>query len=253
MTNLTSFQEIPVVNVSGLFGTPEERAAVAAELGRAAREVGFLYVTGSGVPAALFEDLLAVTKAFFALPLEEKMKVYIGNSSNHRGYVPTGEEGGGINADQGADAPLPDLKEAFDLSLEVPADDPDYLAGNPMVGPNQWPDLPHMAETVNRYYDAVLAFYHRHGATPVIAQQATQMQTIVNLVSAGLGLALVPEVVTQLQRPGVIYRPVPAALADGAPRCETSLLWPDAPAPAVARFVEFVRALPVRPLRYRSR
>ena len=102
-------------------------------------------------------------------------------------------------------------------------------------------------------YDAVLAFYHRHGVTPAIAQEATQMQTIVNLVSAGLGLALVPEVVTQLQRPGVIYRPVPAALADGAPRCETSLLWPDAPAPAVARFVEFVRALPVRPLRYRSR
>ncbi len=102
-------------------------------------------------------------------------------------------------------------------------------------------------------YDAVLAFYHRHGATPLIAQEATQMQTIVNLVSAGLGLALVPEAVTQLQRPGVIYRPLPAALASGAPRCETSLLWAGQPAPAVARFVEFVRALPARPLRYRSR
>jgi DNA-binding transcriptional LysR family regulator len=102
-------------------------------------------------------------------------------------------------------------------------------------------------------YDAVLAFYHRHGATPLIAQEATQMQTIVNLVSAGLGLALVPEAVTQLRRPGVIYRPLPAALAAGAPRCETSLLWAGRPAPAVARFVEFVRALPARPLRYRSR
>jgi DNA-binding transcriptional LysR family regulator len=102
-------------------------------------------------------------------------------------------------------------------------------------------------------YDAVLAFYHRHGVTPAIAQEATQMQTIVNLVSAGLGLALVPEVVTQLQRPGVVYRPLPGALTAGAPRCETSLLWPEAPAPAVARFVEFVRALPARPLRYRSR
>ena len=54
-------------------------------------------------------------------------------------------------------------------------------------------------------YDAVLAFYHHHGATPVIAQEATQMQTIVNLVSAGLGIALVPQAVTQLlQRlPGI--------------------------------------------------
>lgn len=107
-------------------------------------------------------------------------------------------------------------------------------------------------------YDAVLAFYHRHGATPVIAQQATQMQTIVNLVSAGLGIALVPQAVTQLQRPGVVYRPLPAALAESAPRGETSLLWAIDAAPAVARFVEFVRALAVQPpergaLRYRSR
>ncbi len=102
-------------------------------------------------------------------------------------------------------------------------------------------------------YDAVLAFYHRHGATPVIAQQATQMQTIVNLVSAGLGIALVPEAVTQLQRPGVVYRPLPAALAELAPHCETTLLWSGEPAPAVERFVAFVRALPAKPLGYRSR
>jgi DNA-binding transcriptional LysR family regulator len=91
-------------------------------------------------------------------------------------------------------------------------------------------------------YDAVLAFYHRHGATPVIAQQAIQMQTIVNLVSAGLGIALVPQAVTLLQRPGVVYRPLPAALRADAPRCETSLLWRAPAAPAVARFVGFVRA-----------
>ena len=159
MSTLSSFQEIPVVDVSGLYGGPEQQQAVAAELGRAAREVGFLYVTGSGVPQDLFDDLLAVTKEFFARPVEEKMKVYIGNSSNHRGHVPTGEEGGYVDqAEAGPNQKPADLKEAFDLSLDLPADDPDYLAGNPMVGPNQWPDLPGMPETVNRYYDAVLAF-----------------------------------------------------------------------------------------------
>jgi DNA-binding transcriptional LysR family regulator len=90
-------------------------------------------------------------------------------------------------------------------------------------------------------FDAVLAFYHRHGATPVIAQEATQMQTIVNLVSAGLGLALVPHSVMQFQRPGVLYRPLPAALAADAPHGETSLLWPDSAGPAVLRFAHFVR------------
>lgn len=90
-------------------------------------------------------------------------------------------------------------------------------------------------------YDAVLAFYHRHDATPTIAQEAIQMQTIVNLVSAGLGIALVPRAMTSLQRPGIAYRALPAALAEAAPRCETSLIWPDDAPPAVQRFVEFVR------------
>jgi DNA-binding transcriptional LysR family regulator len=92
-------------------------------------------------------------------------------------------------------------------------------------------------------FDAVIAFYHRHGVTPVIAQEAIQMQTIVNLVSAGLGVALVPRSVTQLQRPGVVYRPLPAALAEGAPQCETSLLWPADAQASVLRFVEFVQGL----------
>ncbi len=88
-------------------------------------------------------------------------------------------------------------------------------------------------------YDAILAFYHRHGASPVIAQEAIQMQTIVNLVSAGLGLAWVPRPMTVLQRAGVVYRALPAS-AD-APCCETSLVWrPDA-GPVVERFVAHVR------------
>jgi DNA-binding transcriptional LysR family regulator len=102
-------------------------------------------------------------------------------------------------------------------------------------------------------YDAVLAFHHAHGVTPTIAQEAIQMQTIVNLVSAGLGVAWVPEAVTLLRRPGVVYRSLPRVLADGAPRCETSLVWPaDAP-PAVQRFVAFVAARRGAALGYRSR
>jgi len=94
-------------------------------------------------------------------------------------------------------------------------------------------------------HDAVVAFYHRHGATPVIGQEAIQMQTIVNLVSAGLGLAWVPESVTQLRRDGVLYRRLPpslAAPAGAAPQSETSLVWPRDAGPVVERFVRFVRA-----------
>lgn len=91
-------------------------------------------------------------------------------------------------------------------------------------------------------FDGLLAYYHRHGAAPQIAQEAIQMQTIVNLVSAGLGLAWVPESVTQLKRPGVVYRGLPPRLAAEAPRCQTSLLWRDDASTAVRRFVDFIHA-----------
>jgi isopenicillin N synthase-like dioxygenase len=208
MTSLTNFQQIPVVDVSGLYGAPEQRRVAAEELGRAAREVGFLYVTGSGVRPELFDDLLAVTKAFFALPLKDKLTVYIGNSSNHRGYVPTGEEGGYINADPAADRPVPDLKEAFDLSLDLPADDADYLAGNPMLGPNQWPALPGMAGmagTVNAYYDAVLAFGKvlLQGFAIALGEPADRFDALVTRAPSQLRLIHYPVDGSAVDRPGI--------------------------------------------------
>lgn len=110
--------------------------------------MGFFYISGTGIDEGLFERMLAATKEFFALPMAEKMKSYIGLSSCHRGYVPVGEEG--LYGDK------TDLKEAFDTALDLPADDPDHLAGNPMLGPNVWPDLPGFAGAVTDYYQAIL-------------------------------------------------------------------------------------------------
>ncbi|HEY2257805.1 MAG TPA: LysR family transcriptional regulator [Variovorax sp.] len=97
-------------------------------------------------------------------------------------------------------------------------------------------------------HDAIFGLYHAAGRVPRIAQEAIQMQTIVNLVWGGLGVAWVPESVTQFRRSGVVYRR--AGEFEQAPRrragawlppCETSLVWPAAPHnPALARFVEFV-------------
>ncbi len=151
MSGATSFTSIPVIDVAGLRSADRlDRERVAQQIGAAAREVGFFYITGSGVGEALFERLLAAAKAFFALPVDEKMRSYIGLSRCHRGYVPVGGE-------EGVETGTADFKEAFDTALDLPADDPDYLAGNPMLGPNTWPDLPGFAEAVTDYYTAVLA------------------------------------------------------------------------------------------------
>lgn len=90
-------------------------------------------------------------------------------------------------------------------------------------------------------HDSVFGMYHAAGRTPRVAQEAIQMQTIVNLVSAGLGLAWVPDSVRQFQRPGVVYREILGRNARAVPGCETSLVWPAAPNPTLDRFVEFAR------------
>lgn len=154
MSGATSFTSIPVIDISGLgSAVATDRDQVAEEIGRAARDVGFFYVSGTGIDDGLFEQLLDATKRFFALPLEEKMRTYIGLSRCHRGYVPVGEEG--------VETGTPDVKEAFDTALDLPADDPDHLAGNPMLGPNTWPDLPGFADAVTAYYHAVLDVGHQ--------------------------------------------------------------------------------------------
>jgi DNA-binding transcriptional LysR family regulator len=73
-------------------------------------------------------------------------------------------------------------------------------------------------------------------------QKAIQMQTIVNLVSAGLGVAWVPESVRRFQRPGVVYRGVKTPRGRAVPACETSLVWNErAVSPTLARFSDFAR------------
>lgn len=90
-------------------------------------------------------------------------------------------------------------------------------------------------------HDAILGMYHAAGREPRIAQEAIQMQTIVNLVSAGLGLAWVPESVRQFQRSGVVYRQVGGKQAASVPDCETTLVWAHA-TPTLERFIEVVGA-----------
>lgn len=52
----------------------------------------------------------------------------------------------------------------------------------------------------------------REGFEPMVAQEAPQIGAMVNLVAAGLGVAMVPASIAQLAVKGVVYRPI-----DGEP------------------------------------
>lgn len=88
------------------------------------------------------------------------------------------------------------------------------------------------------FHDAILACYRDAGLTPHIGQEAIQMQTIIGLVSAGMGIALVPQSVSNLKRPGVDYKP----LANKTPLVETGLAWRrDNASPVLNAFLELLR------------
>jgi DNA-binding transcriptional LysR family regulator len=77
------------------------------------------------------------------------------------------------------------------------------------------------------------------GVAPRIGQEAIQMQTIVSLVSAGMGVALVPQSLRNLRRTGVVYRP----LSESVPAIETGLVWrTDEVSPVLAGFIDIVRS-----------
>jgi DNA-binding transcriptional LysR family regulator len=80
-------------------------------------------------------------------------------------------------------------------------------------------------------YDIVTGLAARAGISLNVAQEAIQMQTVVSLVSSGLGAAIVPGSVANLGRRGVVYR----ELADPHPRLDVWLAWPRGALGAAAR------------------
>jgi DNA-binding transcriptional LysR family regulator len=71
------------------------------------------------------------------------------------------------------------------------------------------------------YHDLVMGFCLRHGFTPRVAQEAYQTHTVIGLVSAGIGVALVPASAQRIALAGVAYRP----LREATPRSKTAVAW----------------------------
>jgi DNA-binding transcriptional LysR family regulator len=106
------------------------------------------------------------------------------------------------------------------------------LAGEPLVM------VPR--EIAPGLYDIVANLAARCGFSLNVSQEAIQMQTVVSLVSSGLGAAVVPASVANLGRRGVVYR----ELADAHPRLDVWLAWPRrALEPAAQDLVALARRL----------
>jgi DNA-binding transcriptional LysR family regulator len=88
------------------------------------------------------------------------------------------------------------------------------------------------------FHDLVMGFCLKNGFTPRVAQEANQTHTVVGLVSAGIGVALVPASTQRIGLAGVAYRP----LREATPASRTAVAWRRLDAsPVVKAFLDVAR------------
>jgi isopenicillin N synthase-like dioxygenase len=137
----------PIIDLTPLNEGEAGLAHVVAEIGAACRDVGFFYVVNHGVPRALMDETFARSRRFFAQPLARKQSIAMDVVGGNRGYSALLREA--LDPAQG-----PDLKEAFNIGLDLEPDDPELIAGKPFRALNAWPDMSGFRETMLAYFDA---------------------------------------------------------------------------------------------------
>ena len=100
-------------------------------------------------------------------------------------------------------------------------------------------------------YDPIITICQAAGFSPVVVQECIQMQTTISLVSANLGVSIVPESIQQVQRSGVVYKPIQDLTPIGANQllrlATISIVWrTNDDSPTVSRLREIVQGLEVK-------
>lgn len=135
--------EVPVLDIAAFRGgDATAKQHLAAEVGRAINDIGFLVITGHGIDPDLIARVQAVSKVFFDLPISEKNAVLRPAPDVTRGYIPLEAES--VGRSQGLDVPG-DLNESLMIGpVDVPPGDP-YFHGpqaDKHFYPNLWPTAP---------------------------------------------------------------------------------------------------------------
>jgi isopenicillin N synthase-like dioxygenase len=147
-----TLMSVPIIDISHFYtGSPAERMELAAQVDRACRDIGFLVITGHGVPKSLIERVDASSRSFFQMPLEKKQALKRPKEDQVRGYSAIGDEG--LSNSLGQKTPG-DLKESFSIGPIDPPQTPYFIgsAAGPHFAPNIWPAIPDFKESWSEYF-----------------------------------------------------------------------------------------------------
>ncbi|EPQ57953.1 Clavaminate synthase-like protein [Gloeophyllum trabeum ATCC 11539] len=82
--------EVPIIDLTGIYGDLDERLRVAAQVCKAAQDIGFFYIRNHGIEEDIIERARKQLVKFFEQPLEAKELVSGQRSKYFNGYVPSG-------------------------------------------------------------------------------------------------------------------------------------------------------------------
>ena len=132
---------IPIIDLS------QDKSLVASSIRSACEENGFFLISHHGVSLELQEKLESLSEIFFALPESEKEKISMSLGGRAwRGFFPVGGE---------LTSGKKDLKEGIYFGEESVSN------GEPLHGPNLFPDIKDFRETVLSYMSEVTELGHR--------------------------------------------------------------------------------------------
>ena len=147
-----SADELPILDLTVL-RQGSDIGVAARQMRQACVTTGFFYVANHGIPADIIDGLFVATRRYFDLPMEHRLGHRI-DERFRRGFMPQG-----INQHPGY---APDVKESYEIGLDLPLTDPDVAAGLPLHGPNRWPaECPWLKAASEAYFEQAVALGKR--------------------------------------------------------------------------------------------
>lgn len=143
---------VPTVDISAYVESrpTEERSAVAEQIDRACREVGFIQIVGHGIADDVIAGLGEAMDGFFDCSLQEK-KGYIRPPGENRGYTPPKSESLSLSLGVESADRMADFFEAYNVGRTI-HDHPGVTAPE-HYAVNTWPELTGFEPRVAAYVD----------------------------------------------------------------------------------------------------
>jgi DNA-binding transcriptional LysR family regulator len=92
-------------------------------------------------------------------------------------------------------------------------------------------------------YDPIIAICQAAGFSPQVVQECIQMQTIISLVSANIGVSILPSSIQEVQRQGVVYKPIRSGYLGVKKLATIAVIWRlNDDSPTMNRLLEIVLA-----------